>query len=77
MLSGDAEPRPLSASGRWLRLPPFLSVAVLAVAVAWLPPRVDPVALGSAIGLLVVLLATAVLTPFGPARDGGHASEGE
>ncbi|GAA0732447.1 PAS domain S-box protein [Dactylosporangium roseum] len=62
MLYGDAEPRTPSAPGHRLRLLPLLSVAVLAVAVAWLPPRTGPVALGSATGLLVVLLATAVMT---------------
>ncbi|GAA2356773.1 PAS domain-containing sensor histidine kinase [Dactylosporangium salmoneum] len=64
MVYGDAELRTLSAPDRWLRIMPFALVTLLAFAVAWLPPRVSPVALVAAAGLLAVLVLMVVLTPF-------------
>jgi PAS domain S-box-containing protein len=64
MLYGDAELRTLSAPDRWLRITPFLSVTLLAFAVAWLPPRVEPSALAAAAGLLFALMLLVVLAPW-------------
>jgi PAS domain S-box-containing protein len=64
MLYGEADLRTLSTPDRWLRITPFLSVTLLAFAVAVLPPRVEPVALAGAAGVLAALLLLVVLAPW-------------
>ncbi|WP_433050871.1 ATP-binding protein [Dactylosporangium sp. CS-033363] len=64
MPNGEAELRTLTAPDRWSRILPFVAVTALAFAIAGFPPRVHPVALAAAAGVVLVLLATVVLVPW-------------
>jgi PAS domain S-box-containing protein len=64
MPSSTAGIRPLSAPDRWRRIWPFVGVAGLGYAMAWLPPGTDGTALLAAVAIGVLLLAAVVFIPW-------------
>src|SRR5262245_65543331 len=64
MPSSTAAIRPLSSPDRWRRIWPFVGVAGLGYAVAWLPPGIDGAAFLAAAAIGAVLLAAVVWTPW-------------
>jgi PAS domain S-box-containing protein len=64
MPSSTAVIRPLSAPDRWRRSWPFLGVAGLGYAMAWVPPGIDGTSFLVAVAIGVALFGAAALTPW-------------